>query len=241
MPRVAFLCAACQTPSEKYHRPSYYVPRFCSRACARLGAPIGAVNRKYDWTPERDAAVHRLWTETPWGRRKRAALRDPLLRPIPYGTLKWRALRLGLRHGFGDLKRPWTRAEDDILETFGGELSAESIQRRLQQAGFRRSLGAISDRLYKRYQRSTAGAALPAHAVARMLGWDHSSIVRWIDAGELRADLSGGGGRHRIMPADLARFARTFPGLLSKRPVDLATLIAMLDQHPVVVPRESIA
>lgn len=217
----------CGTPLRKSQR------RFCSRLCAQMLAPIGVMNRKYDWTPERDAAVKRLWLDVRWGARKVTAARHPLLCGIPYGTLKWRAMRLGVRRGRGDDERPWSAAESGIVETFAGELAVEAIQRRLWGAGYHRTLRAIVCRLSRRYYgRPLQGATLTVRDVAAMFGVDWHKVEEWIRRDWLHAEKSAGAGRYRIAPASLARFIRTHGEALSKRPVDVAAVVALLDDHP---------
>jgi hypothetical protein len=233
MPHVTITCV-CGVTTQRYVSPSHKgTPRFCSRLCMESAAPIGSVNRKYEWTAERDHAVRVLWSEVPWGQRRQAALRDPLLAFIPYGAIKWRAMRLGLRRDRYHDGRMWTPAEDAILERFGGEVAAEALQQRLQRAGHHRTLSAIVNRLGKRYQRSAQGAALTAHDVAKILGWEFHAVSKWIAAGDLVAGKSGGGGRYRITRRSVARFVRAHPETCSKRPVDMAMVVEILDQYPI--------
>lgn len=183
-----------------------------------------------------DAAIARAYRESPRAPDV-AALAKRLGRTK--GWVKWRAQELGVaRRGFGAEGAPgtpWTPDEDALLESLIERgLTISTIGKKLRAAGYRRSLSAVSCRVYilgLRFERDF----LTASDVARLLNIDWSVVGGWIAAGHLRARRESGpsavepsGKLWRIERTALRRFLIAHPRRWDHRRVRIEILLELL-------------
>lgn len=108
------------------------------------------------------------------------------------GWLKWRAGILGIRHIADKNNRKWENEEQKILEECierGTKIS--TIHRNLRQAGYYRSLTAISARIYDQ-KLGVNRKGWTANEVAGLFGIEMKSIINWIKKGWLSASREVG-------------------------------------------------
>ena len=86
-------------------------------------------------------------------------------------------------------ERPWTVAEQDLLEQFG-HLAPRGIQRKWAAEGFQRSIAAIQIKLNRnRIKQNLNGYS--ANSLAGALGVDVHKVLLWIRRGLLKAERRG--------------------------------------------------
>jgi hypothetical protein len=86
-------------------------------------------------------------------------------------------------------ERAWCSAEEEILERFG-HLSPMGIQKRLENAGYSRSIAAIQVKLNRNRIKSNLDG-YSACGLADAFGVDVHKILIWIRRGLLRAERRG--------------------------------------------------
>jgi hypothetical protein len=81
---------------------------------------------------------------------------------------------------------PWSDAEIAIVED-NAELTLQRVQAKLKKAGYTRTITAIAVKRKRIGLRVERDGRRPARDVARLLGYDDSTIARWIRMGRLKA------------------------------------------------------
>ena len=168
---------------------------------------------RYDWTPERDAALIEVYRT-----RRPSALKGLSIDwGIPQSTLYNRALYVLKVTPFRTQHRVlWTDAEDALLVRYGHERPVD-IQRRLRAAGFRRGLKAlINHRAELKRRGLPVGAWRETFGIAEIaegMGCAPIVVGRWIKAGLLAATAMTPNNpqaqSYQVTPQALRRFCLT--------------------------------
>ncbi len=126
---------------------------------------------------------------------------------VPAWQVSRRAGQLGLSRG--RLKENnWTEAEIDILDAHG-DTGVAAVLRKLKSCGFERSFGSISVMMKRRQIERLGHLSLSARAVAEMMGVDGKTVVRWIEAVDLKAKFDSG--VWQIAQKDLKKWLLSHP------------------------------
>lgn len=199
-------------------------------------APIPKVHqscrgtRQRDLTPEREELLRACYGQAQnrpeLSRSISELMAHPLFQGFPRYVLSNWAVKLNL------IRTPqntvWSDEEKSLLEKLAGDLTHHQIHRRFKKEGFKRSLGAITTRIY-RYRRSRKGDVLSIVEVADVLGctWDRAKI--WVKEGKLKPHHANGHGIF-VRPHALARFIREYPDEVGRGRPDIPFLVALLDE-----------
>lgn len=133
---------------------------------------------------------------------------------VPRWVVRRRAQELGLARC---KERPWTEEEEEFLEANLSHLAVLTLARRL-----RRSPTAIAVKAKRLGLRKRDGA-YTARAVAQGFGVDDHAVVRWIDAGMLKARRRNSGrprDMYFISDRAVKDFVRGYPLAFDLRKVD---------------------
>lgn len=169
-----------------------------------------------------DDAIRRLHT-TPPKRGEVEALATKLGRPTWWVSRRAREMGL-ITPRFREA--PWSDAELQLLEETA-DLSPAQAYKRLRKAGFVRTLTAITvkrKRLAIRVQRD----GYTGRELAELIGYNESTIARWIRMGRLKAAECGqerGDGRvnaYKVTDKDLREFIIQNPTVLELRRIPAA-------------------
>jgi len=161
----------------------------CDAACQPNQAayldPTIRYKRRHIPTPIIDAAVRDAYRKQRQG--SRTAL-TAVARQI--GWSRNAVCKRGAELGITRTKeRPWTLAEQDVLEQFG-HLAPSGIQRKLAAKGFQRSIAAIQIKLNRnRIKQNLNGYS--ANSLGDALGVNVHKILVWIRRGSLKAERRG--------------------------------------------------
>jgi hypothetical protein len=167
-------------------------------------------NLKYVWRPEYDDYLKAHYHG---GLKRRFQVLNRMIREtgLPRWYIKRRAAGLGLT--MHQDKRPWTAAEENILERLLGKVSALTIARRL-----RRTEASVVLKIKRLGVSRRVRSGYTMRDLEQCLGESHHKIQRWIANGWLRDRLQGtrrhdGNGRdiHRIQERDILNFIREHP------------------------------
>lgn len=140
---------------------------------------------KYKPTPSIDDVIREAY------RKQRAGDRSALGKAShELGWPRDAVCKRGAELGLARVKeRPWSIAEEDILERFG-HMTPSALQRQLAMGGFKRSIGAIQVKLNRnRIKRNLDGYS--ACKLADAFGVDVHKVLLWIRRGLLRATRRG--------------------------------------------------
>jgi len=139
---------------------------------------------------------------------------------LPRWYIKHQATRLGLTMHID--RRPWTRAEMDLLEKLVGRVSSATIAKRL-----RRPESSIVNRLKRLGTSRRVRDGYTMRELELCLGEDHHKIAGWIKNGWLEDRLQGthrhngnGNDIHRISEKEILNFIRSHPQELNLGKVD---------------------
>lgn len=189
-------------------------PRNVSSKAAMLGVCCQAARRNgrsAEWTEEMDRTLRREW---PLLFRRQGGKTVAQLASrwgLTKNQVYYRAAHLGLRRM--KIKEPcWSEEELEILNQCH-HLTPQIIKKRLQKAGYARTQTAIVVQRNRRHYAVTDGVnAYSAHGLARLMGVECNSILRWINRGLLKAvprgdsmNTSGGPGDRWIIAPKSAR------------------------------------
>lgn len=191
----------------------------------RAQNPIGGANRSfgarptYTWRPEYDAYLKAQYFGG-LNRRFRVLNRMIRLTGLPRWYIKRQAARLGLTMHID--RKPWARAELDILEDLAGNVSAAAIAKRL-----RRPLSSVVNKMKYLHLSRRMRNGYTMQDLELCFGEDHHKISEWIKNGWLQDRLQGtrrhdGNGRdiHRIREKDILEFIRNHPQAINLGKVD---------------------
>ena len=200
-----------------------------------LGVTIAGRKKHERYKPSEfvDAAIRRAYLD---GRPNLAELSKCVNRPRDW--LKWRAGELGVRRQLAGGGAVWTDMEDAIVtEGSDAGLSITAIQARLKRAGFGRSVGAVGCRVVA-LKIGFSRNWWSANEVGELFGIDAHVVVRWIQAGLLRATRKSGNSNrsptderikmHAIQPDDVRRFMIENPSAWDHRKMRKEVLLDML-------------
>lgn len=158
------------------------------------------------------------------------------------GWLKWRAGELGVRREKPAPWRKWEEAEKAIVDDgINHARSIRAIHKRLRQAGFIRSVGAINTYIYKNNLTCDRGFWC-ANEVAVLLGIDTKTALGLIQGGYLKtqgkslgptsrfeeSEVAEGRQMYRITPALLRRFLLQHPARWDHRKMQKEVLLDLL-------------
>lgn len=196
------------------------VNRRVSRKKGRLGRP-----KKYIPTRRTDAIIKSAYLEF-----RRRGDHSTLRRAA--SSLNWpryavsrRATELGVSVRIHD--RPWSKTELVVLQQ-AVQLGAESIRRRLNARGFKRSLGSILAKR-KSIQSETNRGQCSARQAALGLGIDPHKVSQWIRRGLLVAKRAGyKGSRWSISLTALRDFVFEHPEHIDLAQADKTWLLGVL-------------
>ena len=158
------------------------------KVCAlQLKVAGRAAYRKQESSEWIDAAIRRAYRQPKLVLKKLAREVD---REV--GWLKWRAGVLGVRRVAEQSVRRWTEVENNLLrEGLEKGHSLSTLHRQLHQAGFRRSLSAVSGHVWE-LQLGWNRNWYSASEVGQLLGIESKSVAAWIEKGWLKADRGVG-------------------------------------------------
>ncbi len=171
--------------------------------------PLGA-KPKYTWRPEYDAYLKAQYFGG-LNRRFRVLNRMIRLTGLPRWYIKRQAARLGLTMHMD--RKPWTRAELEVLDDLVGRVSVATIARRVH-----RPVSSVTNKLKRLQISRRVRDGYTMRDLELCLGEDHRKIAGWIRKGWLQDRLQGtrrhdGNGRdiHRIRESDILNFMRNHP------------------------------
>jgi hypothetical protein len=180
--------------------------------------PLGS-KPKYTWQPGYDAYLKAQYFGG-LNRRFRVLNRMIRLTGLPRWYIKRQAARLGLTMHMD--RKPWTRAELDVLDNLVGRVSAATIAKRLH-----RPVSSVTNKLKRLQISRRVREGYTMRDLELCLGEDHRKIGGWIKNGWLQDRLQGtrrhdGNGRdiHRIRETDILEFLRNHPQEINLGKVD---------------------
>lgn len=174
---------------------------------------------KYAWRPEYDAYLRAQYFG---GLNRRFRVLNRMIRFIglPRWYIKRQAARLGLTMHMD--RKPWTRAQLDVLDDLVGRVSAATIAKRLH-----RPVSSVTNKLKRLQISRRVRDGYTMRDLELCLGEDHHKIGGWIKNGWLKDRLQGtrrhdGNGRdiHRIRETDILDFLRNHPQEINLGKVD---------------------
>ncbi|MBI2819003.1 MAG: hypothetical protein HYX73_03405 [Acidobacteria bacterium] len=212
------LCQQCGNPIEEgcsRNKPPTEA-KYCLRCRA---ARRRRANLKYVWRPEYDDYLKGQYYG---GLDRRFQVLNRMIREtgLPRWYIKRRAARLGLT--MHQDRRPWTAAEEEIIERLVGKVSALTIAKRL-----RRTEASVVLKIKRMGLSRRVRDGYTMRDLEDCLGESHKKIQRWIENGWLRNRLQGtrrhnGNGRdiHRFREANILDFIQRHPEELNLGKVD---------------------
>jgi hypothetical protein len=174
---------------------------------------------KYAWRTDYDAYLHAHYFG---GLNRRFKVLNQMVRMTgaPRWYIKRRAARLGLTMHMD--RKPWTRAEMDLLEKLVGRVSSSMIAKRLH-----RPESSVVNKLKRIGTSRRVRSGYTMHELELCFGEDHHKIEVWIKNGWLRDCLQGtarhaGNGKdiHRIRERDVLAFIKFHPQEINLGKVD---------------------
>lgn len=228
MPTFNYICEVCGAEDRKYRKDK--PPRFCSGDCRSIGM-AGQVLKpvKYVITQKMHERIKQVY-QTMTGGGEVNDLVDELVLP------RWKISRYAVHQGWiaKQKKEPdWCVHELSILER-SAHCCPETIQRRLKNKGFKRSvIGIVLKRKRMRFLQNLHGQS--ARNVAKCFGIDEHVIIRWIKLGALKARKRGtrrtpqqGGDHWFIKDLWIRQFVVNYISEIDIRKVDKYWLIDLL-------------
>lgn len=190
------------------------------KQCFKCGAnrPRRAKS-KYTWRPEDDAYLKAHYFG---GLNRRFQVLNRMIRltGLPRWYIKRQAAGLGLTMHMD--RKPWTRAELDVLEDLVGRVSAATIAKRLQ-----RPMTSIVNKLKRMQISRRVRNGYTMRDLEMCLGEDHHKIGGWIKNGWLQDRVQGtrrhdgnANDIHRIREKDILDFLRNHPQEINLGKVD---------------------
>lgn len=178
--------------------------------------------RKYNFTDQIDQRIREIYQNHPDAKTRPGIRLLAKKVGMPHWTLKKRARELGLAR---TKEQPWSEPELEILARYAW-MSDERIRLKLKAAGYARTVTGIHLKL-KRMRFKEDVSFYSANGLARALGIDNHTVVRWIRAGHLKAKHRGterteqqGGDIYLIHEKDIRRFILEHPTDIDLRKVD---------------------
>ncbi|MGL6224467.1 MAG: hypothetical protein ACRC6L_12885 [Steroidobacteraceae bacterium] len=171
------------------HLPGRTRSSIYQRACAlKLRSPKWSKPIRQNWPQDDriDDDIRRLHASPP-KRGDVEALATRLGRPTWWLSRRARSLGL-ITPRFRE--EPWSDAEIAIIEEHA-ELTPERVRAKLKKAGFTRTDTAIMVKRKRLGMRVERDGRHPAREIARLLGYDDSTVARWIRMGRLKAGEYG--------------------------------------------------
>jgi hypothetical protein len=182
---------------------------------------------KYTWRPEFDAYLKAQYYGG-LNRRFRVLNRMIRLTGLPRWYIKRQAARLGLTMHMD--RRPWTRAELDLLEDLVGRVSSAVIAKRLQ-----RPVSSVVNKCKRMRISRRVRDGYTMRDLELCMGEDHHKIAGWMKNGWLRDRVQGthrhdGNGKdiHRIREEDILSFIKSHPQEINLGKVDQTWFLDLL-------------
>jgi hypothetical protein len=217
------MCKQDTDVAEQQNEPPRKPPRnLTGRTNRRL-----ETKSKYTWRPEYDAY---LKTQYFGGLNRRFRVLNRMIRltALPRWYIKRQAARLGLTMHMD--RKPWTRAEVDVLDDLVGRVSAATIANRLH-----RPLSSVVNKCKHMRISRRVRDGYTMRDLEMCLGEDHHKIAVWIKNGWLQDRLQGtrrhdGNGRdiHRVREKDILNFFRNHPQEINLGKVDQTWFLDLL-------------
>lgn len=182
---------------------------------------------KYVWRPEYDEYLNAHYYG---GLNRRFQVLNRMIREtgLPRWYIKKRAARLGLT--MHQDKRPWTAAEEEIIERLVGKVSALTIAKRLK-----RTEASVVLKIKRMGVSRRVSNGYTMRDLEECFGEDHHKIERWIVNGWLRDRLQGtrrhdgnGCDIHRFREKDILAFIKEHPQELTLARVDQTWFLDLL-------------
>jgi len=174
---------------------------------------------KYTFTPEMDAEILHTYSINTDGRPRLITLARKFR--MPRWALYQRALKIGAVQSCHQ-KRPWRDEEIKILER-NARYGPQTIRKRLEKAGFKRSIASIVLKR-KRMRLLSNLEGISAGVCAEFLGVDLHWVLNYIRQGLLKAEIirrdSEGKANYYIREKDLRTFIIHNPALIDLRKVE---------------------
>ena len=170
---------------------------------------------KYTWRPEYDGYLKAQYFGG-LNRRFRVLNRMIRLTGLPRWYIKRQAARLGLTMQMD--RRPWTRAELDVLGDLVGRVSAATIAKRLH-----RPVSSVVNKCNRMQISRRVRDGYTIRDLEQCLGEDHHKIAGWIKNGWLQDRRQGtrrGKDIRRIREDDIVDFIRNHPQEINLGKVD---------------------
>jgi len=194
-------------------------PAQTCQGSASSGEHRRSARRRYIWRPAYDAYLKAQYFGG-LNRRFRVLNRMIRLTGLPRWYIKRQAARLGLTMHMD--RKPWTRAELDVLDDLVGRVSAATIAKRLH-----RPVSSVTNKLKRLQISRRVRDGYTMRDLELCLGEDHHKISGWLKNGWLQDHLQGtrrhdGNGRdiHRIRETDILEFLRNHPQEINLGKVD---------------------
>jgi hypothetical protein len=156
---------------------------------------------------------------------------------MPRWYIKRQAARLGLTMPMD--RKPWTRAEMDLLDKLVGRVTSATIPKRL-----RRPESSVVNKLKRMGTSRRVRDGYTMRELELCLGEDHRKIMAWIKNGWLQDRLQGtrrndgnGNDIHRIREKDILTFIRNRPQEFNLEKVDQAWFLDLVLLRGQEVPR----
>lgn len=206
-------------------------PPQCAKCRGKNASAKAWVTRqkKYNWTPERDALLRRRYD----GKIKHRARELARILGWPSWVIKKRAAALGLAYSVD--RRDYTMEEVAFVEEWTSARSSKWIARRLKRTEtsvmLKQKRMGLSRRVRDGY---TVGA------LSECFGVDHHSVDRWIREGQLRAKRRGTeragkqGDIYKITDADVKAFVRHHPTAFRLDKVDQVWFLDLILGSPAI-------
>lgn len=187
---------------------------------------------KYEFTPEMNTLVRAAFYQGKGGL-KNLWRHDNRFEAsgIPYPIVKRQCKVLGLVRALPG--SGWSKAEDEALSKLSAlRYSPERLTQKMQKAGYDRTWCAIQIRLWKLGWDTRQGRWSPMD-IAVGLGVDHTTVLRWIDNGYLKAKrtASSPGSRYFVSTNELRRFLSINPYLAATGQADVPWIIYVLSRQ----------
>lgn len=172
----------CTQDTNAARQPTETLRKAAQNLTCGTNRPRG-IRPKYSWRPEYDAYLKAQYFGG-LNRRFRVLNRMIRLTGLPRWYIKRQAARLGLTMHMD--RKPWTRAELDVLNDLVGRVSVTTIAKRL-----RRPISSVTNKLKRLQISRRVRNGYTMRDLELCLGEDHHKLSGWIKNGWLRDRLQG--------------------------------------------------
>lgn len=190
------------------------------------------MNKPFNHTIQSDAWIKKAYATNNRRERKACLTKAAAMINATPKACYYRAVAIGaIANEIVKPTRTWCKTEIEIIED-NAHLSLDRLQEILKQAGYHRSLIAISIRI-RRFGAGVKQARLDAQLynandVAFMLGRYHNTVTSWIEKGRLKAKKNGNNFEWEITKNDLVKFIKKYPTSINGSNADMTLLVDIL-------------